>query len=69
MPCGHSCEKYCHFIERTPKDPSGHDSVACMKPCIKKRVNCDHECSNLCHTCKKGDIDGGHKSVCTKLID
>jgi hypothetical protein len=33
MECGHSCESCCHNFEITENDPSGHNSIKCLKPC------------------------------------
>jgi len=52
MPCGHSCEKFCHFFEANVYDTTGHDKEKCMKRCVRP-LECGHKCTRNCYECKQ----------------
>ena len=37
MSCGHACERTCHLYKATEEDPTGHEEVKCIKPCVRER--------------------------------
>ncbi|XP_064470677.1 NFX1-type zinc finger-containing protein 1-like [Ornithodoros turicata] len=47
LPCGHTCQKRCHVIDRY------HTYTTCGQPC-KELLPCDHQCTGLCgEPCQK----------------
>lgn len=46
LPCGHVCDKFCHFIDREHREQYGKCVKLCQKMTCEQR---EHECQKICH--------------------